>query len=122
MTVEFTPGETNIICTNLERSLKFYRDVLGFIVVEREGPVAVHMHCADRPFLLLAVAKIPLTEVAYCQVPAISFDLVVDDIKEAVRHFQDYGVQYESPWRKEDSHVFIKDPDGLVIEVIQEEG
>lgn len=121
MSVVFTPGETNIICTNLERSLRFYQDVLGFTVDEREGPVAIHMHCADRPFLLLAVANSPLTEIAYCETPAISFDLLVGDIEEAVHYLHDHGVQFESPWRMKDSHVFIKDPDGLVIEIIQQE-
>jgi catechol 2,3-dioxygenase-like lactoylglutathione lyase family enzyme len=122
MNITFTPVETNIICTDLERSLRFYRDVLGFTVDEREGPAAVHMHCVGRPFLLLAVAISPPMEVAYCEVPVISFDLLVGDIEEAVSHFNDHGVQFESPWSKEDSHVFIKDPDGLVIEIIREEG
>jgi catechol 2,3-dioxygenase-like lactoylglutathione lyase family enzyme len=117
----FTPGETNIICTDLERSLRFYRDVLGFDVDEREGPSAIHMHCADRAFLLLAVANTPKVNVAYCEAPAISFDLLVGDIEVAVNYLHDHGVQFETPWRKEDSHVFIKDPDGLVIEIIQEE-
>ena len=28
--VEFRPGELNVVCSDLERSTKFYRDVLGF--------------------------------------------------------------------------------------------
>ena len=28
--MEFRAGEINIICTDVEKSLKFYRDVLGF--------------------------------------------------------------------------------------------
>ena len=31
-----TIGVINIICTDLERSLEFYRDVLGFEVLEKE--------------------------------------------------------------------------------------
>jgi catechol 2,3-dioxygenase-like lactoylglutathione lyase family enzyme len=122
MKMVFTPGETNIICTDLEKSLRFYRDVLGFSVEAREGPAAIHMRCADRPFLLLAVAKHPLHEVAYGDAPLISFDLLVDDIEDAILYFDENGVVFESPWREEDSHVFIKDPDGLVIEVIQKDG
>ena len=34
--MRFSPGETNVICTQLERSLVFYRDVLGYRVVEEE--------------------------------------------------------------------------------------
>ena len=121
MSVVFKPGETNYICTDLERSLRFYQDVLGFTVKEHEGPVAVHIDCAGRPFLLLAVAKIPLANLPYCETPTISFDLLVPDIGEAVGHFRAFNVEFESSWGKGDSHVFIKDPDGLVIEVIQEE-
>ena len=121
MELTFTPGETNIICSDLERSLRFYRDILGFQVIEREGPAAVHMRCADRPFLLLAVARSPIDEVKYCEIPAISFDLLVGDIEEAVNYFRDRGVEFESPWRENNPFVFIKDPDDLVIEIVQKE-
>jgi catechol 2,3-dioxygenase-like lactoylglutathione lyase family enzyme len=97
MELTFKPGETNIICLDLERSLRFYRDILGFQVVEHEGSAAVHMRCAEQPFLLLAVAKSPINEVEYCEVPAISFDLLVRDIKEAVSYFENHGVEFESP-------------------------
>lgn len=122
MTIVFTPRETNIISTNLVRSVRFYRDVLEFIVGEREGPVAIHMHCADRPFLLLAGARSPPTKVAYCGAPAISFEFLVGDIEKVVNYLHDHGVQFEYPWRKEDSRVFTKGPDGLAIEIIQEAG
>lgn len=122
MSIIFTPGETNIICTQLVRSLRFYQDVLGFAITEHEGPAAVHMSCGGRPFLLLAVAKSPLVDRVYCETPAVSFDLVVSDIGEAVSYFHHHGVAFESPWQKGESYVFIKDPDGLVIEVIQEQG
>jgi catechol 2,3-dioxygenase-like lactoylglutathione lyase family enzyme len=121
MSLYFTPGETNIICTNLDRSLQFYGDVLGFTVIEHESPAAVHMRCADRPFLLLAVAKSPLAATAYCEVPTISFDLQVDDIKETVGYLRDLSVPFESSWQEGDTYVFIKDPDGLVIEIVERE-
>lgn len=121
MELAFTPGETNIICLDLERSLTFYRDVLGFEVVEKEGSAAIHMRCADRPFLLLAVAKAPLSEAEYCEFPAVSFDLLVRNIEETVNYFRDHGVEFESPWNEKDPYVFIKDPDGLVIEIVQKE-
>ena len=39
----------------------------------------------------------------------------------AVSHLHNHGVEFESAWREGESHVFLKDPDGLVIEIIQEE-
>ncbi len=33
--MKFAVGEINIICTNLEASLRFYRDILGFVPTRR---------------------------------------------------------------------------------------
>jgi catechol 2,3-dioxygenase-like lactoylglutathione lyase family enzyme len=120
MAVKFNPGEINIICTDLERSRKFYCDILGFEVIVREGNSALHLRCGERPFLLLAVAGSPSTTVPYCTVPAVSFDLNVADIEETVAYLRDHNVVFESDWQPGDSYVFIRDPDGLVIEIVEE--
>ena len=111
-------GEINVICTDLERSLTFYHDVLGFEVTGEEG-IAVHLRCGDQPFLLLPVAREPLPPTPYCSRPAYSFDFMVDRIDEAVAHLHAHSVAFESEWTPGDSHVFVRDPDGLVIEVIE---
>jgi catechol 2,3-dioxygenase-like lactoylglutathione lyase family enzyme len=116
----FTPGETNIICTDLEASLHFYRNVLGFKVIGKEGAAAVHMRCGDRPFLLLAVASSPIDRSEYGAVPTLSIDLMVDDIETAVVHLKDNQVEFEKEWKPGELHTFIRDPDGLVWEIIEE--
>jgi catechol 2,3-dioxygenase-like lactoylglutathione lyase family enzyme len=111
-------GETNIICTDLERSLRFYRDLLGFEALEPEGP-AWHLACDGRKFLLLGVAGRSREPTPYCEVAEFSLDLLVDDLREAKRRFEAAGVQFVSEFEPSADRFFIRDPDGLVLEIIQ---
>lgn len=113
----FTIGEINIICTDLERSLQFYCDVLGFEPLEREDP-GYHLRCGDVRVLLLAVATSGEI-MPYCSNPEISIDLMVDDLLEAYRHLTDHGATIVSEFEPNSDRFFIRDPDGLVFEVIQ---
>lgn len=115
--MNFTIGEINIIGTDLERSLHFYRDVLGFEAIEREDP-GYHLRCGDVKLLLLAVAG-PGQIQPYCSKPEISIDLLVDDLQEAYIHLTSYGVKFVSEFEPNSDRFFIRDPDGLVFEVIQ---
>lgn len=114
----FEVGEINIICSDGDRSLKFYRDVLGFEVVSQEDD-AYHMRCGLAKFLLLPVAGAAPKAAPYCSVPAFSVDLMTADIESAVQHFNAAHVEFANKWKPGDSRVFIRDPDGLVFEVIQ---
>jgi catechol 2,3-dioxygenase-like lactoylglutathione lyase family enzyme len=116
--MNFETGEINIICAELDRSLTFYRDILGFVLVEREG-IACRLKCADRYFLLLPVADSPRPREQYCSMPSISFDLLVDDIAKARKFLQEKKVEFDAEWKPDSTRFFIRDPDGLVIEVIQ---
>lgn len=115
--MKFKTGEINIICFDLERSLAFYRDILGFGLVEREG-IACRIRCDNTYFLLLPVAKAQNTHDSYCSKPTISFDLTVDDIEEAYKYLQEKDVEFEAEWEPGSLRFFIRDPDGLVIEII----
>lgn len=111
-------GEINIICTDLERSLRFYRDVLGFEVLEREGP-GWHLACDGRKFLLLGVADGRRDPAAYCRFAEISLDLLVENLDEARRQCESAGVAFVSEFEPSTDRFFIRDPDGLVLEVIR---
>ena len=111
-------GEVNIVCTDAERSLRFYRDLLGFEVVGEEKD-ALHLRCGEAQFLLLPVADSEGDRSPYCSVAAISVDIIVNDISEAVQRLSAAGVEFASEWAPGASHVFVRDPDGLVLEVIQ---
>lgn len=113
-----TIGEINIICTDLDRSIKFYRDVLGFEVLEQED-VACHMRCGQTRFLLLAIAQSKPPRLPYGQTPEFSIDLMVDDLAEVVSYLKTHQVEIVSELAANEKRAFIRDPDGLVFEVIQ---
>ena len=113
-----TIGEINIICTDLDRSIKFYRDVLSFEVLEREG-AACHLRCGQINFLLLAIAQSRPPNLPYGQMPTFSIDLLVDDLAKVFAHFKAEQVEIISEWAPNEKRIFIRDPDGLVFEVIQ---
>jgi catechol 2,3-dioxygenase-like lactoylglutathione lyase family enzyme len=116
--VQHTVGEINILCTDAFRSLLFYRDVLGFEVLsEEEG--AYHLRCGGIGFLLLAVAKTARLQLPYCATPEFSIDLLVEDLKATYDHLQSHKVTFVSEWKPNASRFFIRDPDGLVFEIIQ---
>lgn len=110
-------GEINIFCTDLAQSLDFYCNVLGFEKVEEEDG-AVRLRCGDRPILLLPFAERVGSAEAYGTHATVSFDLYVDDIAQTVAHLQRHQVQFERPLQQ-DRHVFIRDPDNLVLEIIE---
>ncbi|MEE9553166.1 MAG: VOC family protein [candidate division Zixibacteria bacterium] len=116
--MEFKTGEINIVCADLDRSLTFYRDILGFTLIEREG-IACRLQCENTCFLLLPVANSPRSREPYCSIPIISFDLLVDDIEKAYKYLQENKVEFEAELEPGSPRFFILDPDGLVIEIIQ---
>ena len=117
MQPEFSIGEINVICSDIGQSLHFYRDILGFSVVEREGD-AWHLASGARSVLLLPVAAQRRKPSPYCSVPTVSVDLMVDDLAAAHRHFKAHDVTFESAWVPDSRSFYIHDPDGLVWEVI----
>ena len=116
--MKFYAGETNIICSNLENSLKFYKDIIGFEEVEHDDG-AIRMKFSGQYYLLLPVAK-PVSERSeYCSVPEISLDILVDDMKEDIAHFELHKVKFIRPYKEGETWVIICDPDGLVMEVME---
>ena len=69
--------------------------------------------------LLLAVASCEVERFKYGAIPEFSFDLYVEDAKLAFKHFQEFEVEFEREIDESNTHFFVKDPDGMIIEVIQ---
>ena len=115
--MEFSVGEINIVCTDLDGSLRFYRDVIGCRYVEEEAG-AVRLELGGRHLLLLPFAKTTAVADAYCSRAEITFDLLVEDIAEAARHFEAHGAEFEKAWEEGAPSFVIRDPDGLRIEVV----
>ena len=121
MVPRFTIGEINVICTDIAASLRFYRDMLGFAVIGQEGD-CYHLDSGGRHVLLLPVAGRSGDDEPYCSVPTISVDLMVDDIAAAFRHLKAGGVSFEREWTAGARSFLVRDPDGLVWEVIGRAG
>ena len=112
-------GAINIICSDIQRSLQFYCSLPGFSLVEQADWFA-HLKCGDRDLTLLAVAKESNERHRYCQRPSISFDLMVNDLAATLKTLQQSGVALAEGHEPNAKRAFIEDPDGLVIELIQE--
>jgi len=111
-------GEINIIGADLPRMQAFYCDLLGLVAGGQEGPDALHCHLGDARFLLLAVADGPAPATPYATRPTVSFDLMTPDLEGLCRRLADAGAVFERP--PDDTSAIVRDPDGNVIELIQE--
>ncbi len=113
----FSLGEINIICTDIQRSLHFYVDILRFEILEQEED-CYHLRCDNHLFLLLPVAHSPLEMTPYCSVPTFSADLLTPDLESAYHYFLSHNITFERLWQPQARSFIIRDPDGLVWEII----
>ena len=113
----FSAGEINIICTDVEKSLKFYRDVPGFIPGQDEDGF-YHLKFDGRQYLLLPTAKQSLPAEKYETVARFSMDLNVNNLEAAYKYFQEYDVEFAMEWKVGASMFVIHDPDGLHREAV----
>ncbi|KAA3648144.1 MAG: VOC family protein [Chloroflexi bacterium] len=117
MIINFEPGETNILCTRLDKSLHFYRDILNFQFVEEEEG-AVRLKCGDGYYLLLPFAQSQSSADGYLSVATFSIDLLVNDLEAVVSYFKENDVVFAEDWEAGKPNFVIRDPDGLFIEVV----
>jgi catechol 2,3-dioxygenase-like lactoylglutathione lyase family enzyme len=116
--MECSIGEINIVCTDAERSLRFYRDILGFDVLGEEAG-CWHLGCGEAKFLLLPFAEVSRRPAKYCSEPCFSVDLVVSDLQKTKEYLESKGVEIDKDYPPNEERFFVRDPDGLVLEVIQ---
>jgi catechol 2,3-dioxygenase-like lactoylglutathione lyase family enzyme len=114
----FRPKALTIACTDLDRSRRFYEDVLGASPDPRDG-----YGC---PWYRLGAWYITLMPNAAERSPSSFPDhamvilwLEVDDLEDAVRLFARHQVEVVQP--SDGQFMMIADPDGLMIEVWQSE-
>jgi catechol 2,3-dioxygenase-like lactoylglutathione lyase family enzyme len=118
-----------ILPSDMERSLKFYKEVLGFKEAWRFNPV--HPQICEIVFIELGGTQIELFsykegikpynhqdgEVGYTRI-----GLLVDDIYEAIEYLRSKGVEISAEPRATEEDLKIaefKDPDGIAIELIE---
>ncbi len=116
--MQYEPGEINIICTDVQASLHFYCELLGFTsTTDEEG--FYHLRCGGHQYLLLPIAQ-PIADLpVYGSVPQFSMDLLVADIQAAYKQLKHNGVTFAKNWQEGDIMFVARDPDGLPWEIIQ---
>ena len=117
--VEITSG-------NLERSIRFYKEVFGFVLKERIKPPSPEIE--EIAFLTLGDTMLELLAIKNSAPPAKSpqvgfrtMAIEVDDMDRAIEYLKSKGVEVsKSPVTLGTSkRAEIKDPDGLIIELRQ---
>ena len=118
--MQFETGEINIICTEIDRSMNFYHNVLGFKLIEREG-TACRLKYGPTTLLLLPLSDNHLPQRRYCSFPTISLNLMVDDIDAAAAYFRKHNIPFEDEVDPNLKRCIIRDPDGIFLEIIQKD-
>ena len=115
-----------IVTSNLERSIRFYKDIFGFAIKERRKPSSPGIE--EIAFLTLGDTMLELLMVTN---PASLFPgekigfrtmaIEVDDMDRAIEYLKEKGVQVS--WGPvtigTSKRAEIKDPEGLSIELRQ---
>ncbi len=114
-----------IVPSEMERTLQFYREILGFEIWQRQQvnmpPLqeVVYLKLADTMLEILSVDDAEEPSSSQWQVGYRMMALEVEDMEEVVRYLQERGV--ETTWGPMDlggtKRAEIKDPDGLAIEL-----
>ena len=107
---------------SLERSVPFYRDVIGF-EVRTEGDGYIEFDAENTKFSLLERAQLPeLIGQEGGTPPSGEIGFYVDDVDAEADRLRQAGAQIltgpaDRPWKERTLH--IADPDGNVIEFAQ---
>ena len=116
-----------LICSDVERTIRFYQDVLGFpladVMENRDYPGSTHFFIDIGHGNLLAFFDFPglglepaVEAIGGVQHVAIS---VGQDDLDAARHRLDAaGIEYLGPDRGLTDSLYVKDPDGIQIELL----
>ncbi len=100
-------GDLGIYCSNLDRSVAFYCDRLGFEVITR-SPDEATLACDGRRFVLRPVVR---DETDGATWPMVVFDVVADDVAAETARLDEAGVESEGTG-------LVCDPDGLLIRLV----
>jgi catechol 2,3-dioxygenase-like lactoylglutathione lyase family enzyme len=116
--MHFQPGEINIICSDVQKSLHFYRDILG-LTAETDAEGFYHLRSGGFQYLLLPIAGRSAPDEPYGAGAQISLDFSVDDLHAAYLYFQQHQVTIAQAWHEGAVMFVVRDPDGLHLEILQ---
>ena len=116
-----------MICSDVERTITFYQDVLGFPLVEvienRDYPGSTHFFLDIGHDNLLAFFDFPGLDLgqaveAHGTVQHVAISVEPSHLETARRRLDDAGISYLGPDRGLSDSLYVKDPDGIQIELL----
>lgn len=125
-------NHTSLLVRDVERSRRFYTQVLGMEEVPRpsnfnfpgawfrKGSAEIHLISEDEPGRVDKVYAGSYTPAELSCGHATHFAFEIDDLEEAQRHLKAHGVELVGgPRPRGDgvTQIFIRDPDGYVVEL-----
>jgi len=118
-----------LICSDVERTVRFYQEVLGFPLIEvmenRDYPGSTHFFHDLGNGNLLAFFDFPGLGLgpgieALGSVQHIAISVTPEGFESAKARLDQHGVSYVCPDRGIENSVYLKDPDGIQIELLKE--
>jgi len=118
-----------LICSDVEQTIKFYQDLIGFPLVElmenRDYPGSTHLFFDMGNDNLLAFFDFPELGLepgieALGGVQHIAISTTSDNFEMVKKRLEGAGIAYLGPDRGANDSIYFKDPDGIQIELIRE--
>jgi len=117
------------ICSNLDRTVSFYRDLLGMTLIKRteneDDPGARHFYFGDSeatPGSIVTFMEYPNMEQGAIGVGVVHHFALragsLDELSAWHQHLNQHGVQATEPInRTYYSSIYFRDPDGNIVEI-----
>jgi glyoxylase I family protein len=118
-----------LICSDVEQTIRFYQDVLGFPLVElvenRDYPGSSHFFFDLGNKTLLGFFDFPGLGLepgieAIGGVQHIAISMPREQWEQAQTRLEAAGVEYVGPDRGIEESMYLKDPDGIQIELLSD--
>jgi len=116
-----------MICSDVDRTISFYQDVLGFPLVEvmenRDYPGSTHLFLDIGHGNLLAFFDFPGLGLgqaveAHGAVQHVAIAVKPDGLAAVCDRLEARGIPYLGPDRGLTDSIYVKDPDGIQIELL----
>src|SRR5919199_3342033 len=118
-----------LVCSDVERTIQFYQGLLGFPLIElienRDYKGSSHLFFDLGAGNLLAFFDFPGLGLepgkeSFGSVQHLAISVTPDSFERLKARLEDEGISYLGPDRGITNSVYVKDPDGVQIELLKE--